>query len=112
MTSLIFLQQFSTDQERVHKYKWCLQDSKDLTGLDRGFHGGEVDKDVVDITGHEGHQESHCDQVDGNHLPGCLRNLCIDIKTLRLGLRLLLNNAWNSVEHVCLKHSKKDERFK
>ena len=100
MTSLIFLQQFSTDQERVHKNKWCLQDSKDLTGLNRGFHGGEVNKDVVDVTGHEGHQESHCDQVDGNHLPCCLQNIRIDIETPWQRLWLLLIPLRNSVKHV------------
>ena len=66
----------------------------------RRLDGGEVDQDVVNAGRHEGHQESHRDQVDGNHLPGCLQNLCIDIKTLRLGLWLLLTNAWNSVKHV------------
>ena len=69
--------------------------------LGRRLNGGEVyDDDVVDVSWHEGHQESHCDQVDGKHLPGCLLDLCIDIETLRLGLRLLLINAWNSVKHV------------
>ena len=66
----------------------------------RRLDGGEVDQDVVNAVGHETHQERHCDQVDGNHLPGCLQNLCIDIKTLRLGLGLLLINTWDSVKHV------------
>ena len=62
--------------------------------------GGEVDDDAVDVAGQEGHEESHCDQVDGNHLPGFLQNLCVEIKTLALRLRLLIIYTRNSVKHV------------
>ena len=63
--------------------------------------GGEVDNDVVDVAGQEGHEESHRNQVDGNNLPGFLQNLCVEIKTLALRLRLrLIIYTRNSVKHV------------
>ena len=80
-----------------------MEGSKNFTTSHIRLHSAEVDDDVVDVVGHEGYQEGHCDQVNGNHLPCGLQGLCIDIEALGLGLWILLlssGDRGNSVEHV------------